>query len=569
MESEKLGEVSYPDVEPKLTQIDPILFKGTHKDLPNEYYKNQANSKINPNELPSVDLIHRMVAQYGNFNQITQESLLAKNEDIDDPMGDDEDSAEKDQLKTYIEETIHQREIMIGRIHQAVNSANIASDLISLIVSKVKPNASQSTMSNFLKQNVKLGSMSYSITNKSEEKSEEEQEGEQIHQMMISRGWKLKALEKISKIILNSSEEMEQRIANDKIYWDDMIDIVQSGEVITMNNQRDIIVKYGYGDSGSVYYDKGIGLLKRGKDGHIIFEKINNTEKDNVWSSDSVCHLKIYRSNGELCGESNSFGFVQKNVPSKSDELIGSKKVLNEINRSRFTLFENELYWHLIKEASSLISLNVQLEDGENDMLEIQSKIKFHLPSVTLGDLTIEISKAKLDDIPKIEQMPENDRADQLMLLFRMLICQSHKRNLDLRRVPPMAMSSKIKPVMNEREKYGFLIRPLIIYSRHLIAIDDIKNMLQSYSSDVQIDSSTDDTFQILSEEEYNPITKLSVEVGGKVKIEVAITSIYRTANFVYSLKVLYLSDERKDPLSLNFTDHKEMDDCIKWVLQS
>lgn len=169
---EPLPVSEYPQHEPDLMQIDPVLFQNTHGALPNIHYSSGAQNR-NHNELPSMELIQQIVAEYGNFQNITEEGLEEKsiNSPEETKVGDENDN--EDDLSIYIKESIKEREVMIQHVHAAVNSANIASDLVSLVVSKIRPNAAQTTMSSLIKQHVKTGSLSYSVIPKPEDIDEE------------------------------------------------------------------------------------------------------------------------------------------------------------------------------------------------------------------------------------------------------------------------------------------------------------------------------------------------------------------------------------------------------------
>lgn len=591
---EPLPVSEYPQHEPDLMQIDPVLFQNTHGALPNIHYSSGAQNR-NHNELPSMELIQQIVAEYGNFQNITEEGLEEKsiNSPEETKVGDENDN--EDDLSIYIKESIKEREVMIQHVHAAVNSANIASDLVSLVVSKIRPNAAQTTMSSLIKQHVKTGSLSYSVIPKpediDEEKAIKDRRLEIQRAKLIGRGWKLQMLKQCSEMLHDSSVEMKQRIEIDKVYWGDMIDIAKSGEIITSTSNKEMCVKYGFGDSGSIYYDKGVGILKRGDNGHIIFDKIVNKERDVVWGGENVCVLKIYKmedNEKKLIGESNTLEFLQRQIPQLFDEGIvetsGSKIVLNEISKSRFVLFENELYWHLIKEATGLISLNVELIDDEEDSLEMNSLIRFHLPSATSGELIIEISKMKINEPKSILSsnlnLSENSRANELILLLRLLLCESHKRNLEMRNSPPMAMSSQMKSVIDPREKYGFLIRPIIMYSRHNFAIAEVKIMLKQWGDrDIQIekfigDNNTEDNqssendndnfFHTVSTN-VSPETKVKLVFNKEVSVEIGITSLYRTVDVTYEVDIQY---KLESIFNSKFSNKVEMDECINWVLK-
>lgn len=580
-----LPVASYPVEEPDLMEIDPVLFSNTHGALPNAHYASGAHNR-NHNELPSVELIQQIVEQYGDFQSITEETLRGESDVAMDTQ--EKKDIEEDELDVYIKETIKEREVMLHHVHAAVNSANIASDLVSLVVSSIRPNAAQTTMSSLIQQHVKMGSLSYAVIPKPEEIDEDRAAEERLLEVqqarVTGRGWKLQMLKKCSEMLHESSIEMKRRIENDKVYWGDMTEIATSGEVITLTSNKEMCVKYGFGDSGSVYYDKGVGVLKRGEDGHIIFEKIANKERDVVWGGDNVCALKIFKreDNGmKLIGESNTLGFLQKQIPQvfneqQEGEKSGSKYVLNEISKSRFSLFENELYWHLIKEATGLISLNVELvntEEEENGTLEMTSGIRFHLPSAALGEIIIEISRTKLDE-PKLikqcdESLEENTRADELLLLLRLLLCRSHTRNLETRTTPPMAMSSQLKPVIDPREKYGFLIRPIIMYARHNVAISNVRKMLSQWPGTIEVDEFTsspekDNFFETISSN-VSPETRAKLVINDELTVEVRIFSMYRTVDVTYEVEMTSKGD---GIFKSNFSNKVEMDECISWVLK-
>lgn len=550
-------------------KIDPVLFTDTHGALPSSHYAPGAQKRAF-NELPSVELIQQIVAEYGDFQNITEEGLEQKGKG-------EEEIVEEDELTVYIRDSVKERDAMLQHVHAAVNSANIASDLVSLVVSKIRPNAAQTTMSSLLKQHVKMGSLSYSVIPKPEEIDEDsaaEARREEVQNArLVGRGWKLQMLKKCSETLRQASEDTKHRIEVDRIYWKDMTEISCAGEVITLTSNKEMCVKYGFGDSGSVYYDKGVGLLKRGEDGHVVFDKIVNAERDVVWGGEHVCVLKLYKKdeNGmHLVGESNTLEFLQKQLPQlyEEGEKTGARTVLDEIAKSRFALFENELYWHLIKEATGLISLNVEMiaGKGQEDTLEMDSTIRFRLPTVTAGELVVEISKAKIGDLMESPvEMAQNSRADELLLLLRLLLCDSHRRNLETRNSPPMAMSSQYKPAVHPRDKYGFLIRPIVMYARHNVAIAGVKSMLNQWGEPTVTKFAQDESFFHTISTNIAPESKGELNIRDDLSVAVGITSMYRTVDVTYHVEVTHAGQAI---FTSTFSNKVEMEECISWVLK-
>ncbi|GMM28408.1 Srb4 protein [Martiniozyma asiatica (nom. inval.)] len=435
---------------------------------------------------------------------------------------------------------------LVEKVHHAVNSAAMASDFVSLLVSGSKP-AAQNTMSPYLKQHVRPGSLSTSDIKLPDNENKETEE--KIKVALMGRGWKLDALKNSAAKVKEACQGLKTKIETERNYWDDLLGLVNSGEIITKVGSE-IGVKYGYGDSGSLYFDKGVGVLKKGSDGHFVFEKIKNTEREAVWASERMVVVNLY-IRGVLVGRSRT------EIPEgcKSDDVIG------EIKKSRFWLFENELWWNLVKESTGLIAYDVQLIPGDS---LVESTIKIVTPNVV-----IEFQTALVDTSNNAHQLPKDEDANDIAFLLRMLICAAHRRNQLHKQLPPVSMN-KDQDRSDPRDKYGYLIRPLLLHIKHKHSLSELKHILTQVSPDAEFLSHIHVNSPSMIKKDpmgkiytsFAPQSKISLK--SEISITVKVISRYDTIAPIYFVQV-------KGPRiqTAEFTDLPELEEWVTYVYNS
>jgi mediator of RNA polymerase II transcription subunit 17 len=299
------------------------------------------NGWMDANQSQSLKLgqiIPRIIGERGSFANITEASLL---EEIESSSRDDEDqemdveeapetteSDEKDRKPAEVpldQKAFEQaRADLVQLIRQAQNESALSLDFVSLLLSCLRPAAGTTSMSPHLKQHVPVGALSAD----SLWVSIPEQDP------LVGAGWKVESLSRASQQLQRASVRLKGEVEKEGKYWNSVMDIVMGGEVlfkIRKGDARALGIKYGYGDSGSEYRDKGLAIVKRRPDGGMSF-------KFDTSKAPKVLRVVLYNvTNGDRVKVGSSSPAI----------LVPKDTVHNEIKNARTLLFEEELFFEV------------------------------------------------------------------------------------------------------------------------------------------------------------------------------------------------------------------------------
>lgn len=617
----------YPLPHIDYLHFNKSLIEGVHTDLPNPYYREQIQEKKERLDYshPTENIIRSIIGEYGPFNELSEEKLLKliniidKKEtsnteedermDIDDETDNNNKIAKNDQTIENVEiiqtkelEFYKKRDEMLKCIREALGSSILSLDFVSLLLSSVRPAAGSSSMSPHLKQNIKIGSLSCDRIVPNISDPEEDAKQKNIDAMTVGRGLKLQSLKKSSDLLKNSIERLNKNLEDENTYWTEVLDVLRGNELITsvvvpvspsnsaiskqsnsLKQKRVLAVKYGYGDSGSDYFDNGIAELKKGDLGHLVFEKLNQNEREKTWGGQKIVSVKIFKNSThpndtpELIGQSDSYGTIQKEIISNNESFV------SKVKNSRFFIFENELFWHLMKEAASLITVHVNVIDSyvKVDLYDFS----LHIEAIDIGS---EEATTKTPDLPK------NDDANKILKFFRILLCANNYKNTQKLKIPPVALS---KETTIQKNKHGVLIRPIVMYSRHHNMIMQFQDMLCSLLQRTGIEEEKSkelikneliikkyvndpnllQQFQKLKRcynndpflRVYSKMapTSLLILKHGNLKTWIELNSSYTTLHISINVKVTKI-DTTETLLESTFNSKEDVEQCLSWILK-
>ncbi|QPG73356.1 hypothetical protein FOA43_000666 [Brettanomyces nanus] len=649
--------MTYLNINPVLTDITESI---------------EGQESANISSLPLDRLLVKIVAQNGPFVNFTEDQLQkqiaqdsekaietdeAKDTDMDVDMPEYEESdaheevnndghlnhdeklqegislnAESEHPYLSLESFMKQKEKAIGYVDSALNESSLSLDFVSLLISCVRPAAGSSSMSPHLKQNVKVGVLSGSSIDTEQHQQQQKEEDIELDKKNQSagRGWKLQSLERVSSDLKSAAERLRIEIGKEKRYWDGMMDIVRSDEVVipvksrNSKSVKEIGVKFGFGDAGSNYFDKGIGLLRKNKNnGELYFEKkdviqqMQNVQKAGKEETDKVVTVKLYKrcnDDNRTEDEHGSKLFMvgrSTNLVQRLDNLILDKsksKVINDIRRARFFLFEEELFYQLMREASTLTSLQV--------------KVKSDKIMVELHHLVLEIAFESMEEVKSWDNATEliteyNSDADEIGSFLRLMLCSQHRHNLQRRRLPPVSLDqSPLRSQTNEHSTV-MLIRPLITYKKHERTIRRLKRILRSILIDLEGKDSEAEVDEMLKTNSrlkrfcndpnqmrsvrkkrkllkdnpfirclLSPLSVMELRYKEKLEVRIELTSSSSASYSSISVNVRLKSSVQPEKpnkkssspsedaydlsvLDVQFYDVREVEDCLNWVIRN
>ncbi|VEU20965.1 DEKNAAC101807 [Brettanomyces naardenensis] len=598
----------------------------------------QSNGSLEDSSLPLNQLLAKIVSQNGPFVDITEESLLSEiagnNKEREGKQMKQEPTDEDAEMEEAfpspgmassdlpspslapsaspassltVEEFMKQKEKAIGYMDSALNESSLSLDFVSLLISCLRPAAGTSSMSPHLKQHVKVGSLSSGRITRQNQQKDEDIARDKKNQS-AGRGWKLQSLSRVSNDLKAAAERLSGEISKEKQYWDGMMDIVRSDEVVIPvkssrngKSAKDIGVKYGFGDAGSNYYDKGIGLLLKDRDGgELYFERkdvipqVQSMQSNGKGEAHKVVTVKIYKRRGgkqdesdlELVGESDIVGRIP------GDQGC---KVLDDIRRARFFLFEEELFYQLMKEAATLISLQVKVDSGK-------IFVEFYHIVLEIGFASAEeIAKEKGELVSRNEEFDR--QADEVGCFLRLMLCFQHRQNLQKRRLPPISLCQLQSRNQTNAQSVLMLLRPLITYKKHNRTILKLKTALKSILLNLEakdedkVNKIMTDNFRIkkfcndpnqmkryrskhrLSRGNpfirclMSPLSVMELKYKGRLRIILELTSDSKASFSTIVVRVDKSErgdgDYGKEILDVEFSHVREVEDCVGWVMRT
>lgn len=444
---------------------------------------------------------------------------------------------------------------LLKNINVAVNEVSLSLDLVSLLLSNTKPNLAKSTISPFLIKTVPSGSLNSDKLDNPNTKEDSK---------LIGRGWKNESMTKITELFKTKASQLHKQAEEDAKYWAVINQILANGEILIklrdpIDNSKAIGVKYGYSDSGSNYHNKGIAVLRRTSEGSVEFVPINNVG--------NYKHLRVRiltKINNEfkVTGKS-SFGKFNSNKP----------LLINDIEMARYFIFEEDLFYNLLREARTLISYNVLIL---NDKILIEINNKF-----------IEIESVAHDSEQDEQLNGDSDQmCDMILNYLKIMLCGYYKYNLGLKQKVP---TNYIK--FKRSNSHPLILRPLIGNFKHEYSLSKLLSFVQTLldpldhiESKVSVlkyenlkKSITNPFLKSIEKPVSNIIITLKDSKDKYLKINICLTSSEIFVNLIVKLNIIKFecqhdlesNENGVNVLNLSFNDLKSLQEGLAWSVQS
>lgn len=536
-------------------------------------------------EMSVAELIPRILSERKSMLNITERLLeeeLRRKEDRDLDM---EEAAEGDMPEeddeTAFQQFQKQTMDLLGHINSALNETSLSLDFVSLLMSAEKPNITKSTISPHLTKSAPLGSLSSDRLHMSKE-SKEAGAGP------IGLGWKYQSLTNIKTLFKDAADLLKEQLAAEENYWNTINRVLSHGEVLFKmrdpeTNGRAIGVKYGYGDSGSSYYDKGLAILRKTEStGDVQFVPIATGSNKLGKIPHKFIRVRI------LSKIDDDYMLTGQSVfDKKALEIFSDDPVVSDIERARFFLFEEDLFYHLTREAKNLMNYNISIISNKiivdliDQIIEIESVVYDENNEEELMNLYQNTSK---------ESSKDNAKAQDILAFLKLMLCCYFQYNLDLKQKIPTSFTK-----WKQGNSHPLLLRPLIGHIRHQNSARSVNSIvdnlckrldpaLVNYEVEEQLyynlkNEKTSNTFQKavqrpLSRFEIS-LRKNSGDDNLKVDLELTTSEIFvdvkisLTVTRFGSAKDLEQNHNGSNLLSLKFTDLAAMEESLDWTFLS
>ena len=546
----------------------------------------QDEDKLKPEEL-----IPRILIERKSFLNVTEASLQQEIENsneeaqvateidtsaIDVPLEEDEDQ----------QEVFNKQKFELSKnINYALNETQLSLDFISLLIASVKPNLAKSTISPHLSKFVKPTSLNSDRLG--QEGTEDSNNNNNSQSSNVGQGWKLESLNKITDLFREASVNLNDQVIKERRYWNMINLVLANGEALFRmrdpeNNARAIGVKYGYGDSGSNYHDQGLALLRKdNQTGEVSFHPITSLNNAKIVGKiNKFIRVKIL---SQIDGDYMLTGQSVFQFDFKSSK----QNIINDIEKARFFLFEEDLFYQLIREAKLLVNYNVSIISNKI-IIEINNTI-IEIESIIYGELNEEELENYYQNISEYSSL--NNKKCQLILNYlKLMLCCYYQYNLKLKQKVPTSLTK-----WKQSNSHPLILRPLVGNMRHELNLSNMESILRTLAakfgeklkkSKLNVDKFTNLAVRSRKSNPFQksiekPVSKFSLVLeNGSAQImvvNVTLTTNELFVNLIIHLRLIRFNTVEDfegnvngvNVLQLGFSDFNEIEECLDWSIQN
>ncbi|KAI1436990.1 subunit 17 of mediator complex-domain-containing protein [Xylaria sp. CBS 124048] len=280
-----------------------------------------------------------------NEAQLRQEILAKQQERLED--GDMEDSSDEEEEEEEVKNepkgktALAARDEFLLNIENAHQHAMMALDIVSLLLSKESPVQAGATVSPHLRELVGIGTLGASKL-----KESNITEAQMHNDLSVATGWRVMGINNMADSVLAAAERLEKEIELETKYWADVLAVSDDGWAVCALPQEPhtLGVRFGFAESAPDYRDNSIAPLIRNDDGTI------KLGVGKVGSGSQRIRITV-KKNGEIIDQSPLPGRIPDDAPLK-----------DRVREARNTIFHQELWYELNREARVLLSHDVRYD---------------------------------------------------------------------------------------------------------------------------------------------------------------------------------------------------------------
>ncbi|KAK8192624.1 RNA polymerase II mediator complex subunit [Zalaria obscura] len=408
------------------------------------------------NEQESLkSILARINEERGHFRLVTEESLQAEiaTEDTEEDRpgedsADEEEETKEPDTKTRREELYAARAEMIQNVASAHNEALMALDFVSLLMTKDAPRQGELTMSPFLKQQVKPGTLGIDAWHNVQPDREQEQKDE-----VLAKGWRIQSLQASADSLLSAATRLNNNVKRETQYWEQVLAVSERGwSICRMRGERNNLgVRFGFSEAMGEFKERGLAALRADEEGNVVLDKGLGADPKS---------LRVRIQQGD-----RTVGVSRVPVLAVEEETT----VEARIRHARDSLYEEEIFQEIIRESRMLGSYGVKM---------IGSTIS--LPTCLNGGEGFKDQRTLLIDLVPLKDADqqgdasdEDNTAQAIVLGFRLLLSRTHAERLKQRSQIPPPMSA------NKREtQTAQILRPVLAFLQHRRVLTELNGFL-------------------------------------------------------------------------------------------
>jgi mediator of RNA polymerase II transcription subunit 17 len=320
----------------------------------------------------------------------------------------------------------------------------MALDFISLLLTREVPRA-ETTMSPALKNTVPKSSLDFDRSAASQPAKAQEDSDKNI-----ALGWNLTSLSSAADKLLAGAQRLEKEMGIEAKYWGQVLSVSEKGwSTCRMPRERHTVgVRFGFPEAGAQFAARGLAALRPDGDGSIILDQgLTNGAKA----------IKVRTKRGQDV-------LSVSQVPSLRTSEDGLEAL---IEQARDSLFDEELFHEITREARTLLSHDVTFVD---DSIHIPLAREFDKGATRTVDFNLQhkivIELVQRTSVQSHNKDDRSGESDDMALALRMLMSELYRQRFKRRSQPP-------EPLTDEKyvASISDILRPLMRYLSHIDAM--------------------------------------------------------------------------------------------------
>ncbi|KAI5867456.1 subunit 17 of mediator complex-domain-containing protein [Durotheca rogersii] len=298
------------------------------------------------------EFIARINTERGGFRNVTEAKLrdeIAAQENghaearsaedsADDDDGDDDEDDDEDSGADKSTNAVAARDEFLRHIEFAHQTAMLSLDFVSLLLSKETPVQAGTTLSSALRDLVGIGTLGASKLKESNVTDARRQDD-----LAVAKGWRVMGIDNMVDSIVASAEKLEKEMELETKYWADVLSVSESNwAVCALPQERHTLgVRFGFAESASEFRNSSIAPLRRNGDGTA------RLDLGRIGGGSQRIRVTV-KKNGVIVDQSPLPARLPEDAPLK-----------HRVLEARNTIFHQELWYQLNREARTLLSSNV------------------------------------------------------------------------------------------------------------------------------------------------------------------------------------------------------------------
>ncbi|KAJ5652929.1 Mediator complex subunit Med17 [Penicillium longicatenatum] len=268
--------------------------------------------------------------------------------------------------------------------------------------------------------------------------------------LFVSRGWRIQNFNSASSKLLKAAARLETEVASETRYWNEVLAIKDKGwKVCRLPRERQALgVQYGFIEATPVFRDRGLASLRRSENGSLVLDK------GLIPSGARFVRVRVKQGS-----------HISSSTRPYSSTSNDAESIEHRILQARDSVFEEELFHELVREARSMANSGVTTRQN-----------LIQVPASEDLDILLDLVDADDESLEADEGSTATDKllADGLAHSMRILLAFAHRQNLRRRTQVPPPLTSKKRTIPEYH-----LLRPALAYFQHLAQLRQLESFIR------------------------------------------------------------------------------------------